>query len=112
MSHSSENSPTSEARPAPGRGGRPRLYASPAEKQKAYRRRVRLKAAAFDALQQKLGEQSAPDPRAGKPQTGAELLAALEANGFIGMWADRDDIGDSVEFARKLRERAWSRQPE
>jgi hypothetical protein len=28
------------------------------------------------------------------------------------MWADRDDIGDSVEFARKLRERAWTRQHE
>jgi hypothetical protein len=112
VSHSRDNPSAPEAEPSRRRGGRPRLYATPAEKQKAYRRRVRLKAAAFDALQQAAGEQPAPDPRAGKPQTGAELLAALEANGFIGMWADRDDIGDSVEFARKLRERAWSRQPE
>ncbi len=28
---------------------------------------------------------------------------------FFGMWRDRTDIGDSVEFARKLREKAWSR---
>jgi hypothetical protein len=29
---------------------------------------------------------------------------------LIGMWKDRTDIGDSVEFARKLRERASHRQ--
>jgi hypothetical protein len=28
---------------------------------------------------------------------------------FFGMWRDRRDIQDSVEFARELRERAWSR---
>jgi hypothetical protein len=44
-----------------------------------------------------------------KPGTGAELVAELTANGFIGAWADRPDIGDSVEFARRLRERAESR---
>jgi hypothetical protein len=97
-------------RPARARGGRPRLYATQAEKQRAYRQRVRAKAAAYDALTRETAEHSEPDPRAGKPQTGRELLAALQANGFIGMWADRDDIGDSVEYARKLRERAWTRQ--
>jgi len=29
---------------------------------------------------------------------------------LIGMWEDRTDIGDSVEFARKLRDRAQRRQ--
>jgi hypothetical protein len=29
---------------------------------------------------------------------------------FFGMWADRTDIKDSVEFARKLREDAWKRK--
>ncbi len=29
---------------------------------------------------------------------------------LIGMWKDRKDIGNSVEFARKLRERASHRQ--
>ena len=31
---------------------------------------------------------------------------------IVGMWADRDDIGDSVEFARTLRSRAQRRSPE
>jgi hypothetical protein len=37
--------------------------------------------------------------------TGAELLQAP----FIGVWADRDDIGDTVEFVEKLR-RKWERR--
>jgi hypothetical protein len=44
-----------------------------------------------------------------KPGTGAELVAELTENGLIGMWADRTDIKDSVEFARRLRERAQTR---
>ena len=44
-----------------------------------------------------------------KPRTGKELLEALIANGLVGMWKDRTDIGDSAEFARKLRERAEKR---
>lgn len=28
---------------------------------------------------------------------------------LVGMWADRDDIGDSSEFARRLREQAERR---
>ncbi len=31
-------------------------------------------------------------------------------SGLVGLWKDRDDIGDSVEFARKLREEAQNRQ--
>jgi hypothetical protein len=33
----------------------------------------------------------------------AEQILASE---FVGMWADRDNIGDSVEYARRLRRRA------
>lgn len=44
--------------------------------------------------------------------TAAEMLKIMEEEGFIGMWKDRDDIGDSVEFARKLRERTWKRESE
>jgi AcrR family transcriptional regulator len=44
-----------------------------------------------------------------KPRTGKELLEVLEKNGLIGMWADRDDIGDTLEFARKLRKMASTR---
>jgi hypothetical protein len=44
-----------------------------------------------------------------EPGTGAELVAELTANGFIGAWEDRTDIGDSSTFARRLRERAQMR---
>jgi len=37
------------------------------------------------------------------------LVAELTASGFIGAWEDRADIGDSVTFARRLRERAQTR---
>lgn len=44
-----------------------------------------------------------------EPRTGRELLQALRASGLVGMCRDRQDIGDSSEFARKLRERAQKR---
>lgn len=44
-----------------------------------------------------------------KPRTGAELVALLEKEGILGMWADRTDIGDSVEYARNLRREAETR---
>jgi hypothetical protein len=31
---------------------------------------------------------------------------------IFGMWSDRTDIGDSAEYARTLRERAWKRPEE
>jgi hypothetical protein len=47
----------------------------------------------------------------GAPQrAGQELVAELTANGMIGAWRERTDIGDSVEYARKLRERVWRRE--
>lgn len=44
-----------------------------------------------------------------KPKTAQELYHALVANGFIGAWKDRTDIGDSLEYARLLRKRANER---
>ena len=46
------------------------------------------------------------------PPTGAALLAALEVLGIVGMWEDRADIDDSSEFARDLRRRSETRNPE
>ncbi len=40
-----------------------------------------------------------------KGSTAADLLNSE----IFGMWADRTDIDDSAEFARNLRDRAWSR---
>jgi hypothetical protein len=45
------------------------------------------------------------DPGEVRGITGEELLAAP----FIGVWADRDDIGDTAEFAEELRRRWQSR---
>jgi hypothetical protein len=40
-----------------------------------------------------------------RPVTAADLLAS----GLVGLWSDRSDIGDSREFARRLREQAQTR---
>lgn len=39
----------------------------------------------------------------------SKTLGDLAQSEFFGMWRDRQDMEDSVEFARKLREEAWSR---
>jgi hypothetical protein len=44
------------------------------------------------------------------PQTGAEAVAYWTKHGVIGAWADREDIGDNLEFARELRRRAGTRE--
>ena len=41
-----------------------------------------------------------------KPLTGKDLLNSR----LVGIWAKRKDIGDSVTFARKLRDQAQSRR--
>ncbi len=48
--------------------------------------------------------------RADRPKTGAEVVAQLEADGVIGAWAHRQDIGDSAEYARELRRQAETRE--
>lgn len=42
-------------------------------------------------------------------KTGAEVVAYWRKHGLIGIWADRDDIGDSAEYARALRRQAETR---
>ena len=86
------------------RRGRARLYANAAEKQRAYRRR---RAARLTNGQEPVADPSVELPR--KLRTGKELLAELRASGLVGIWKDRTDIGDSVEFARLIRERAQKR---
>ena len=41
-----------------------------------------------------------------RPMTGRDILES----GLVGMWKDRTDIGDSVEYARQLREQAQTRR--
>ena len=47
-----------------------------------------------------------PEP---KRISGKEYIELMEAEGVFGAWANRDDIGDSAEYARKLREQAQNR---
>ena len=49
--------------------------------------------------------ESSEEKLAKKQITAADLLAS----GLAGMWADRNDIGDSLEFARDIRKKAESR---
>ncbi len=42
-------------------------------------------------------------------KTGADVVAYWKDNGLIGDWADREDIGDSLEYARELRRQAETR---
>jgi hypothetical protein len=46
-------------------------------------------------------EESAPSPR--------RTLGDLLRSDLFGLWADREDITDSAEFARDLRTEAWQR---
>ena len=46
------------------------------------------------------------DPSGQPVFTGADMLKS----GIVGMWADRDDIEDPIEFARGLRRQAENRQ--
>jgi len=39
----------------------------------------------------------------------AHTLGDLLASEFFGMWRDRNDMGDSAEFASRLRAQAWAR---
>jgi hypothetical protein len=101
------NTPESdEERPAAAttRRGRTRLYADAAEKQRAYRRR---RSERLTNGQEPRADPSVELPR--KLRTGKELVEELRASGLIGIWKDRTDIGDSVEFARLIRERAQKR---
>lgn len=41
-----------------------------------------------------------------KPMMGKDLLNS----GVVGIWANRKDIKDSTEYARKLREKAQTRR--
>lgn len=45
----------------------------------------------------------------GVPTVGS-TLGDLAASEFVGIWAERSDIIDSVSFAKDLREAAWRRK--
>jgi len=52
-------------------------------------------------------------PAGREPAPGKKTLltaAQLLQSGLVGLWADRTDLGDSREFARRLREQAQIRK--
>jgi hypothetical protein len=44
-----------------------------------------------------------------QPAAAGRTLGDLLNSEFFGMWADREDITDSAEYARGLRDEAWRR---
>ncbi len=48
------------------------------------------------------------DKTEAKTMTVEELLNS----GLVGIWKDRTDIKDNVDFARELREKAWTHKDE
>lgn len=44
-----------------------------------------------------------------KAEEEAHTLGEFLASEFCGMWREREDIRDSVDYARGLREKAWRR---
>jgi hypothetical protein len=40
---------------------------------------------------------------------GYSTLGALAESEFLGIWEDRQDITDSIEFSRRLRSEGWER---
>ncbi len=47
-----------------------------------------------------------------KPRNGAELVALLEEDGVIGMWADREDMKDSTAWVQQQRDKATEQAQE
>ena len=47
-----------------------------------------------------------------EPQKRSLTAADLLESGLVGLWADRSDIGDTREFARRLRDQAQTRSRE
>jgi hypothetical protein len=81
----------------------------------AYKQKVTVKSGGWVSLRSnklKPGTQAemivlveAAESSAQKFMTGADLLKS----GLVGIWADRQDLGDSLAFARALREKSEQR---
>ena len=47
-----------------------------------------------------------------KPRVGAEMVAMLQEDGVIGMWADREDMKDSTAWVQQQRDKATEQAKE
>ena len=60
-------------------------------------------ASATDVVAEALRLLDEHDRARNSPLSAQELLDSLKQSGFIGMWKDRPDIEDNIDFARRLR---------
>jgi antitoxin ParD1/3/4 len=60
-------------------------------------------ASATDVVAEALRLLDEHDRARNTPLSAKELLNSLKQSGFIGMWKDRSDIEDNIDFARRLR---------
>jgi antitoxin ParD1/3/4 len=60
-------------------------------------------ASATDVVAEALRLLDEHDRARNSPLSAKELLNSLKQSGFIGMWKDRPDIEDNIDFARRLR---------
>lgn len=49
-------------------------------------------------------------PVAPTAERSAPKRASLLEEPFFGMWRDREDLADSTEWVRRIREREWTRR--
>ena len=47
-----------------------------------------------------------------KTEARTTTVEELLNSGLVGIWKDRTDIKDNVDFARELREKAWTHKDE
>jgi predicted nucleic acid-binding protein len=57
-------------------------------------------------------DENSATPDDQRPKTGRELYKILTENGLIGMWKDRTDIGDTLEFVQRLKDEGRERRQE
>ena len=43
------------------------------------------------------------------PESAPPKLGDILQSGFFGLWRDRSDIADNLDFARRLRKDSWQR---
>jgi hypothetical protein len=53
---------------------------------------------------------SLAEPQKQKAVRATVSVKTISGEPFIGMWRDRADMADSVEWVRSLRRRQWSRR--
>ena len=70
------------------------------------RGRIHIPVDIFDRLKIKVGDTLEVSVREDREIVLQPMTESVVDRAF-GIWADRDDMSDSVEYVRKMRERLW-----